>query len=196
MYFRKNILQQHFFKYCTMSIVIVFMYILYRATKIFVCDHGSWPERRHGLTRAPIWLDCCDLNDDVRWSTKAESYQLELKVLELAEKQPLWGRTARQTICSFHHSTDHAPRPCPFFSNNIRQDARQCFWDVFGPPGSGSFYHQAKIVRKTLIPTVLLLLFDFLSLNNDVHVPSKNNKQKKFFLKLAFCWPLEGQWRK
>jgi hypothetical protein len=36
--------------------------------------------------------------------------------------------------------------------------------DVFGPPGSGSisqrygsgsFYHQAKIVRKTLIPTVL-----------------------------------------
>ena len=43
---------------------------------------------------------------------------------------------------------------------------------VFGPPGSGSgpinqrygsgsgsFYHQAKIVRKTLIPTVLWLLF-------------------------------------
>jgi hypothetical protein len=26
---------------------------------------------------------------------------------------------------------------------------------VFGPSGSGSFYHQAKIVRKTLIPTVL-----------------------------------------
>jgi hypothetical protein len=26
---------------------------------------------------------------------------------------------------------------------------------VFGPPGSGSFYHQAKIVRKILIPIVL-----------------------------------------
>ncbi len=26
---------------------------------------------------------------------------------------------------------------------------------VFGPPGSGSFYHQAKIERKTLIPTIL-----------------------------------------
>jgi hypothetical protein len=26
---------------------------------------------------------------------------------------------------------------------------------VFGPPGSGSFYHHAKIVRKTLIPTFL-----------------------------------------
>jgi hypothetical protein len=25
----------------------------------------------------------------------------------------------------------------------------------FGPPGSGSFYHRAKIVRKTLIPTIL-----------------------------------------
>jgi hypothetical protein len=46
---------------------------------------------------------------------------------------------------------------------------------VFGPPrsgstsqrygsGSGFFYNQAKIVRKTLIPTVLLLLLDFLSL--------------------------------
>jgi hypothetical protein len=26
---------------------------------------------------------------------------------------------------------------------------------VFGPPGSGSFYQQAKIVRKTFDPTVL-----------------------------------------
>jgi hypothetical protein len=33
---------------------------------------------------------------------------------------------------------------------------------VFGPPGSGSFYHQAKRVRKTLIPAVFLL--DYLSL--------------------------------
>ncbi len=50
---------------------------------------------------------------------------------------------------------------------------------VFGPPGSGSFYHQAKIVRKTLIrPTVLLLLFDFLSLKNYVNVPVKSNKKK------------------
>jgi hypothetical protein len=64
---------------------------------------------------------------------------------------------------------------------------------VFGPPGSvsgsisqshgsGSFYLQAKIVRKTLILPVLLLLFDFLFLKNDVNVPSKSNKQKTFFL--------------
>ncbi len=26
---------------------------------------------------------------------------------------------------------------------------------VFGPPGSGSSYHHAKILRKTLIPTIL-----------------------------------------
>jgi hypothetical protein len=43
---------------------------------------------------------------------------------------------------------------------------------VCGPPGSGSistmygsgsgsFYNQAKIIRKTLIPTVLRLLYDF-----------------------------------
>jgi hypothetical protein len=54
---------------------------------------------------------------------------------------------------------------------------------VFGPPGSvsgsigqrhgsgsGSFYRQAKIVRKALISTVLILLFDFLSLKNDINV--------------------------
>jgi hypothetical protein len=66
----------------------------------------------------------------------------------------------------------------------------------FGPPGSasvsisqkipyvsgsGSFHHQAKIVRKTLILTVLWLL----SLKNDVNGPSKSYKQKnveKIFL--------------
>jgi hypothetical protein len=59
----------------------------------------------------------------------------------------------------------------------------------FWPPGSGSvstsygsgsgfFYHQEKILRKTLIHTVLLLLYDFLSLKNVVNVDSKSNKQK------------------
>ncbi len=50
---------------------------------------------------------------------------------------------------------------------------------VFRPPGSGSvsqrygsgpFNHQAKIVRKTLIPTVSWLFYYFLSLKNDVNV--------------------------
>ncbi len=64
---------------------------------------------------------------------------------------------------------------------------------AFGPSGSGSvsqryrsrsFYHQAKIVRKPLITTVLWLLHDFLSLKNDVNVHSKSNKQKNFCLVL------------
>jgi hypothetical protein len=70
------------------------------------------------------------------------------------------------------------------------------FWGFFGwvflggffnanpVSGSGSFSHQAKIIRKTLIPTVLLLLLDFLSLGNDVNVPSKSNKQN-FFKKIS-----------
>jgi hypothetical protein len=57
---------------------------------------------------------------------------------------------------------------------------------VFQAQESGSFYPQAKIVRKTLIPTVSLLVFDFLSLKNYVNTPSKSNKQKKLFLKLVF----------
>ena len=55
-------------------------------------------------------------------------------------------------------------------------------------PESGSFY-QAKLVSISLIPTVLWLLFDFLSLKNDVNVPSKSNEQKNFLL-LFFCWPV------
>ncbi len=63
---------------------------------------------------------------------------------------------------------------------------------VFVPPGSGSisqrhgsvsvsFYQPSKNRKKTLIPTVLLLHFDFLSLKKDVNVPSKSNMKKNFF---------------
>ncbi len=52
---------------------------------------------------------------------------------------------------------------------------------VFGPTRSGSFYYQAILVRETLIPSVLWLLFDFLSLNNYVNVTSKGKKQKNLF---------------
>jgi hypothetical protein len=47
--------------------------------------------------------------------------------------------------------------------------------------GSGSFYHQAKIVKKNLDSYCFVTLLDFLSLKNDVNVPSKSNKQKTFF---------------
>ncbi len=68
---------------------------------------------------------------------------------------------------------------------------------IFGPPGSGStsqrygsgsgscsgfgsgsFYHHAKIVRKTL-SYYFVTLIEFLSLKNDVNVASKSHKQKK-----------------
>ncbi len=42
---------------------------------------------------------------------------------------------------------------------------------------SGSFYHQAKIIRKTLIPTALTSFWLFI-FQNDVNAPSKRNKQK------------------
>ncbi len=49
--------------------------------------------------------------------------------------------------------------------------------------GSGSFHHQAKIVRKYLNSNVVWLLYNFLSflsLKNYINVPSKSNKQKTF----------------
>jgi len=75
---------------------------------------------------------------------------------------------------------------------------------VFGPPwsgsisqryGSGSFYHQEKIVRKTLILTVCDFFLTFLSLKNDVNVdnvPSKINELKNFFLNLFFVGKIVG----
>ncbi len=52
--------------------------------------------------------------------------------------------------------------------------------------GSGSFYHHAKVVGKTLVSTVLWLLYDFLAFKNDVNVSSKSSKHIKLFLKLIF----------
>jgi hypothetical protein len=46
---------------------------------------------------------------------------------------------------------------------------------------------QAKIVRKTLISIVLWLIYEILSLKNDVNVPSKSNKKKKLETFISFC---------
>ncbi len=43
--------------------------------------------------------------------------------------------------------------------------------------GSGSFYHHAKIIRKTLNPTILWIFLTFCLWKNNVNVPSKSNKQ-------------------
>jgi hypothetical protein len=71
---------------------------------------------------------------------------------------------------------------------------------VFGPSGSGStsqrygsgsgtgpFFYHAKKSKKNLDSYYFVTLFDFLSLKNDVNVPSKSNKQKKLCSKLVFA---------
>jgi hypothetical protein len=47
--------------------------------------------------------------------------------------------------------------------------------------------------KKNLEFYYFVTFFDFLSLKNNVNVPSKSNKQKKLCQKLVFCWHLEGQ---
>jgi hypothetical protein len=79
---------------------------------------------------------------------------------------------------------------------------------VFGPPGSGSgsisqrygsgsgsgsFYHQAKIARKTLISTVLGLFMTFyLCKTMYTGIYLQNAVSRKIFLK-NFLWHLGGQ---
>jgi hypothetical protein len=63
-----------------------------------------------------------------------------------------------QTLETMNFELD---KPSDLMSNNTSDanpDPMSGSVYVFGPSGSGSFYHQAKIVRKTLIPTVLSLL--------------------------------------
>ncbi len=54
-------------------------------------------------------------------------------------------------------------------------------------PESRSFHQQAKQVRKTLISTILWLIFDLLSIKTDVKGPSKSDKQKKLWIK-TYVW--------
>jgi hypothetical protein len=61
---------------------------------------------------------------------------------------------------------------------------------VWGTDPDPSIIKQ-KLVRKTLITTVLQLRYDFLSLKNDANVASKSNKQK-----ISFSCLLEGHWWK
>ncbi len=58
--------------------------------------------------------------------------------------------------------------------------------------GSGSFYHKAKIFKKLWFLLFCDFFLTFLSLKNDVKVPSKSSMQKKFFDKICFVLP---SWR-
>ncbi len=76
---------------------------------------------------------------------------------------------------------------------------------VFWPPGSestrqrygsGSFYHHAKIIRKTLNPTILWLFLTFYLWKIMYKYLQKVTSRKNCVIKLIFCWHLEAQWRK
>ncbi len=86
------------------------------------------------------------------------------------------------------HMTSVPDPPDPHF---FRRPGNGSISQRYGS-GSGYFYHQPKIVRKTLIPSVLWLLLVFLSLKNYVNVPSKSNRWRKFFQETSY---LLASWR-
>jgi hypothetical protein len=51
----------------------------------------------------------------------------------------------------------------------------------------------SKNSKKNLDSCCFVSYFDFLSLKNDVNVPSKSNEQKSFIKKIGFLWRLEGK---
>jgi|688.fasta_scaffold2182613_1 hypothetical protein len=74
---------------------------------------------------------------------------------------------------------------------NIVQVGNQRSGSVIYFYGSGPFHLKAKNEKKTLISSVLRLLYDCLSLKNDLNVTSKK-KKKKLEKKIIFCWHPEG----
>ncbi len=57
---------------------------------------------------------------------------------------------------------------------------------------SPDLHHQAKIVRKTLLSTVIVTSLWLLAVKNDVNMSLKSNKQKKSEQKKFLWWHLEG----
>jgi hypothetical protein len=82
-------------------------------------------------------------------------------------RQQCWGSESVGSVC--------------FWASRIRY--RSIKYGFGSVSGSGSFYHYAKILRKPLIPVVLLFLFDVLSLNNDVNVPVASKVRNEKTLK-------------
>jgi hypothetical protein len=115
--------------------------------------HGGRPVGRVGILGYPleihgyIQLNCAD--------TRRKFFQNPIWSLlqQFAAVTVVWKAVLRIRIRMFLGLTD----PDPLIKR------------------SGSFYHQAKIVRKTLISTVLWTLYNFLSLKNNVNVPLKSN---------------------
>ncbi len=111
---------------------------------------------------------------------------MRLRPSRAGRARGLWQPQSGQTSAGRHaggQGTHHSQVQGPQF-DSVMYSVEQCcgsesgstFHMFFGPPGSGSvsisqrygsgsgsFYQHAKIVRKTLIPTALWLLFDFLS---------------------------------
>ncbi len=96
-----------------------------------------------------------------------------VEVRQIGTLCKLWG------FCSFFWSSVAEPDPyVPYVFGHPGSGSGSISMSYGSGSESGSFSHPAKIVRKTLIAPVLLLLYDFLSLKNDVNVVSKGNKQQ------------------
>ncbi len=89
-----------------------------------------------------------------------------------------WSSGSLHTLTGFHQYRKHVSgsgsvRFRPPWSGSAGQRNRS---------GSRSSHHQAKTLRKPLISTLLWLLYEFLSVKNDVNVASKSNKQKHWII--------------
>jgi hypothetical protein len=76
-------------------------------------------------------------------------------------------------LCSVPYPNQDPPDPNVFGPSGSGSTTSQRYGS-----GSGSFYHQAKIIIKNLY-SCFVTSFGLLFLKNDVNVPSKSNEQKK-----------------
>jgi hypothetical protein len=100
-------------------------------------------------------------------------------------------------LSDFHATSVPGPNPDPPDPRVFWPPGSGCTSQRYGSgSGSGSGSSSCKNNKKNLKPYYFVTLFDFLSLKNNVNVPSKSNTQtsrKNCVKKLALCWHLEGQ---
>jgi hypothetical protein len=150
------------------------------------------------------WMACCSISMSV--------YSLSTNLsLQIRPHRQMMSGTCKNETCGAS-AESYLGKSLNCFKSSVADPDPNPDPHLFGPPGSGSTSQEVwiririrlllwiririllsscKNSKKNLDSYYFVTLFDFLSLKNDVNVPSKSNKQKNCVKKFVFCWHLE-----
>ncbi len=131
------------------------------------CCRAGAARRAHGPAVSPTALAPPPLPNctTIQWKKANWAFEIIIQNLPYHDITDTNQRYVLTLIClpqSIAYNSVADPDPSdPYVFGPPRSGSESVSQRHGSRPGSLSFYHQAKIVRKPLIPTVLWLLFDF-----------------------------------